>query len=77
MSFFLKYKASAGVSKQMGVTVLDGVDEHFSKIIENWYADKNTNPEIKANNIQETLQLLFDTYPTKKKIEKEEVALFI
>ena len=59
------------------VTVLDGVDEHFSKIIENWYADKNTNPEIKANNIRETLQFLFDTYPTKKKIEKEEVALFI
>ena len=70
-------QCNAAALKKMGVTVLDGVDEHFSKIIENWYADKNTNPEIKANNIQETLQLLFDTYPTKKKIEKEEVALFI
>ena len=70
-------QCNAAALKKMGVTVLDGVDEHFSKIIENWYADKNTNPEIKANNIQETLQFLFDTYPTKKKIEKEEVALFI
>ena len=70
-------QCNAAALKKMGVTVLDGVDEHFSKIIENWYADKNTNPEIKANNIRETLQFLFDTYPTKKKIEKEEVALFI
>ena len=46
-------------------------------IIETWYSAKNTNPKINANNINETLQFLFDTYPSKKKLEKEEIALFI
>lgn len=70
-------QCNAAALKQMGVTVLDEVDDDFSNIIERWYSAKNTNPKIKSNNINETLQFLFDTYPSKKKIEKEEIALFI
>ena len=70
-------QCNAAALKQMGVTVLDEVDEDFASIIEKWYSEKNTNPKIKSNNITETLQFLFDTYPSKKNIEKEEQALFI
>lgn len=70
-------QCNAAALKQMGVTVLEEVDNYFSNIIETWYSAKNTNPKIKANNINETLQFLFDTYPSKKKLEKEEIALFI
>ncbi len=70
-------QCNAAALKQMGVTVLDEVDEDFSNIIETWYSAKNTNQKIKSNNINETLQFLFDTHPSKKNIEKEEIALFI
>jgi hypothetical protein len=48
------------------VCVLEDVDEQFADVIEKWYIQKNTNPIVKANNINETLQLMMDTYPTKK-----------
>jgi len=70
-------QCNAAALKQMGVTVLEEVDDDFSNIIETWYSAKNTNPKIKSNKINETLQFLFDNYPSKKKLEKEEVALFI
>ena len=70
-------QCNAAALKQMGVTVLEEVEDDFSDIIEKWYSSQNTNPKIKANNINETLQFLFDTYPTKKKFDNEEIALFI
>jgi uncharacterized protein (TIGR00661 family) len=69
-------QCNAAALKQLGVIVLDGVNADFSEIIDKWHADKNNNPSIKANNIKQTLELLFDTYPNKNKIVKEEMAMF-
>ena len=70
-------QCNAAAIKQMGVKVLQDIGDDFSEIIEKWFSENNTNPKIQANNINQTLELLFDTYPTKKKVLKEEVALFI
>ncbi len=61
-------QCNAAALKQMGVLVLNDVDDNFSNIIDKWYDDKNTNPRIEANNIDETLEYLIDTYPSKNKI---------
>jgi uncharacterized protein (TIGR00661 family) len=58
-------QCNAAALKKMGVCVLEDVDEQFADIIEKWYIQKNTNPIVKANNINETLQLMMDTYPAK------------
>lgn len=70
-------QCNAAALKKLGVKVLEDVDDNFSEILDKWYADKNVNPTIKSNNINETLQLLFDTYPQKTKQLKEDIALFI
>ncbi len=60
-------QCNAAALKQMGVTVLDGVDEHFSDDILKWYGRADKDLKIKSNNIPETLQLLLDTYPSVSK----------
>jgi hypothetical protein len=46
----------------MGVPVVYEVGDNFEKIIENWLNTPTQYPTMKANNINETLQYLFDTY---------------
>ena len=70
-------QCNAAAIKQMGVKVLEDVGEDFAEVIEKWFYEKNNNPKIEANNINQTLELLFDTYPNKNKVLKEEVAMFI
>ena len=69
-------QCNAAAIKQMGVKVLQDVGDDFSEIIEKWFYDNNANPQIQANNINQTLELLFDTYPSEKKLEKEEIAIY-
>ena len=61
----------------MGVQVLQTIGADFSDIIEKWFDGNNNNPKIKANNINETLQFLFDTYPVTNNVKIEEATLFI
>ncbi len=68
-------QCNAAALKKMGVTVLQEIGDDFSEIIDKWYSSKNTNPGIKANNVNETLELLFDTYPSEKKLLVEETTL--
>lgn len=70
-------QCNAAAIKKMGVKVLQDIGDDFSDIVEEWYFKNNNNPKIEANNINQTLELLFDTYPNKQKVEKEEVVLFI
>lgn len=70
-------QCNAAAAKKIGVKVLQDVGDDFDYIIEKWYYEKNNDPKIEANNINQTLEFLFDTYPIKKKTEKEEIALFI
>ena len=69
-------QCNAAALKKLGVMVLDDVMENFHDTIERWYVSGNNNPRIKSNNIPETLELLFDTYP-KSKTAQEETSLFI
>lgn len=64
-------QCNAAALKKLGVCVLEDIGNDFHEIVYKWFADKNNNPSIKANNINETLEQLFDTYPSKKKIEEE------
>lgn len=70
-------QCNAAAIKQMGVKVLQTIGADFSDIIEKWFEGNNKNPEIKANNINETLQFLFDTYPVTNNGKTEEATLFI
>lgn len=70
-------QCNAAAAKQMGVKVLQDVGDDFADIVEKWFYENNTNPKIEANNINQTLELLFDTYPNKKRVIREEVTLFI
>ncbi|MBY0245667.1 MAG: glycosyl transferase [Sphingobacteriaceae bacterium] len=70
-------QCNAAALKKLGVTVLQSVEDDFSEIIEKWYHNNNENPKIEANNISETLQLLFDTYPQKKENIREDALMFI
>ena len=70
-------QCNAAAIKQMGVKVLQAIEDDFSDIIEKWFDGNNNNPKIKANNINETLQFLFDTYPVTNNVKIEEATLFI
>ena len=50
---------NAEALKQLGVPVLKKVDANFTSEIENWLNSTIKYPEIKANNIPETLDVLF------------------
>ena len=55
-------ECNAAALKKMGVPVVYEVGNNFELIIENWLNSDRTMPLIEANNINETLQYLFDTY---------------
>lgn len=55
-------ECNAAALKKMGVPVIYEVGNDFHEVIENWLNSATQFPTIQANNIPETLQLLFDTY---------------
>ena len=55
-------ECNAAALKKLGVPVLYEVGKEFELIIENWLNTATSIPTIKANNVPETLQFLFDTY---------------
>jgi uncharacterized protein (TIGR00661 family) len=55
-------ECNAAALKKMGVPVVYEVGDNFELIIENWLNSDSPIPLIEANNINETLQYLFDTY---------------
>lgn len=59
-------QCNAAALQKMGIAVIYEVGNEFELIIEKWLNAPREKPSIKANNINETLQYLFDTYPTKK-----------
>jgi len=69
-------QCNAAALKKLGVTVLEQVDDTFGDIIDRWYSKNKNEPNIPANNIPKTLEMLFDTYPSIQNLE-EEVAMFV
>jgi uncharacterized protein (TIGR00661 family) len=57
---------NAAALEKMGVQVIYEVGNEFELIIEKWLNATSNNPTIKANDINKTLQYLFDTYPKRK-----------
>ncbi|WP_281298366.1 glycosyltransferase family protein [Flavobacterium limnophilum] len=55
-------ECNAAALKKMGVPVVHEVGNDFDLVIENWLKSTVIYPKMKANNIPETLQFLFDTY---------------
>ncbi len=55
-------ECNAAALKKMGVPVVYEVGNEFEIIIENWLNSDIQMPLIKANDINDTLQYLFDTY---------------
>jgi uncharacterized protein (TIGR00661 family) len=58
-------ECNAAALKKLGVPVVYEVGDDFDLIIENWLNTETEKPTIQANNINETLQYLFDTYNNK------------
>ena len=58
-------ECNAAALKKLGVPVVYDVGDDFDLIIEGWLDSYIKYPTIKANNIHETLQFLFDTYNDK------------
>lgn len=55
-------ECNAAALKKMGVPVVYEVGNQFEIIIASWLNSNNPIPIIEANNINDTLQYLFDTY---------------
>jgi uncharacterized protein (TIGR00661 family) len=55
-------ECNAAALKKMGVPVVYEVGDNFDEIIANWMNATIIYPKMKANNIPETLQYLFDSY---------------
>ncbi len=55
-------ECNAAALKKMGVPVIFEVGDDFEIQIEKWLNTNAPIPNIKANNVQETLEHLFDTY---------------
>ena len=70
-------QCNAAALQQMGICVLEDVDENFAKNIETWYLANPPKAAVKANNIATTLEYLFDTFPYHQKEEAHEMALFV
>lgn len=70
-------QCNAAAIEKMGVKVLQDIGDDFSEVIDKWFSENNNNPKVEANNINQTLELLFDTYPSKIKIDREEVVLSV
>ena len=59
-------QCNSAALRKLGVMVLDGVDESFGDHIVKWLQMPELGAIVKANNIDETLQLLIDTYPKRR-----------
>ncbi|MES2773346.1 MAG: glycosyltransferase family protein [Bacteroidota bacterium] len=59
-------QCNAAALQQMGVTVLEDVKDDFAVQITTWLGQKQKHITQQANDINRTLQFLFDTYPSKK-----------
>ncbi len=70
-------QCNGAAMKKMGVAVLDGIDDNFSQQVESWYLQNAIKTNVKANNIQDTLQFLFDTYPYNQANVAEESFMFL
>lgn len=55
-------ECNAAALQQLGVPVVYEVGDNFNIVIENWLNSNVIYPKMQANNINETLQFLFDTY---------------
>lgn len=55
-------ECNAAALNKMGVPVVYDVRDDFDSVIENWLNKNSPMPLIEANNVNETLQYLFDTY---------------
>jgi uncharacterized protein (TIGR00661 family) len=55
-------ECNAAALKRLGVPVVYELGDNFDQIIENWLNSMVIYPKMEANNINETLQFLFDTY---------------
>lgn len=55
-------ECNAAALKKLGIPVMYDVEDNFDQIIDNWLNLDIEYPTMKANNIPETLQMLFDTY---------------
>ena len=55
-------ECNAAALKKLGVPVIYDVTDDFNLIIENWLNMNIVYPKMKANNINQTLEYLFDTY---------------
>jgi uncharacterized protein (TIGR00661 family) len=55
-------ECNAAALQKLGVPVVYEVGENFNIVIENWLNSNVIYPKMQANNINETLQFLFDTY---------------
>jgi uncharacterized protein (TIGR00661 family) len=60
-------QCNAAALKKMGVMVLEDADAFFADNIVKWVHAPVLDAGVKANNIDETLQLLIDTYPKRRK----------
>jgi uncharacterized protein (TIGR00661 family) len=68
-------QCNAAALSHMGVKVLQTVGENFWQIIDKWYNEKPNYLSMQANNIKNTLDLVFDTYPKAKEMVFEEVEM--
>jgi len=59
-------QCNAAALQQMGVTVLDDVKDDFAAQIKKWLQQKQLAIVQQANDVNKTLQFLFDTYPNNK-----------
>lgn len=59
-------QCNAAALRKLGVMVLDGADDTFGDHILSWLKLPELKADVKANNINETLQLLIDTYPKRR-----------
>ena len=55
-------ECNAAALQKLGVPVVYEVNDDFNIVIENWLNSNVIYPKMQANNINETLQFLFDTY---------------
>ncbi|MEY2830551.1 MAG: hypothetical protein RIQ33_2409 [Bacteroidota bacterium] len=70
-------QCNAAALKKMGVVVLENIDENFARHIEKWYLSLPTKTSVKANDINSTIEFLFDTYPNQSATEYQDSFLFV
>lgn len=58
-------QCNAAALRKMGVVVLHDIDDSFAEQILSWLKKPTLEANVKANNIDDTLRLLIDTYPSR------------